>query len=472
MRTGIPQGSPLSSILYLFYNADLLEICERPGTNTSAIGFVDDANILAYGKSTEENCKTLESIHRQCEKWASRHGSLFAPTKYELIHLSRNPKRFNMAASINIASTEIEPKTDIRVLGLQIDTKLKWGPHVRKTQKKMVKQSMALTKISTSTWGATFTKARQVYSAVVRPVMTYGSTVWHMPKEVKKSKTSTSKLSVMQNNCLRTIAGAFKATPIPVLEAETYIAPIDVHLDTLQAQARHRLRAGGQSKVISSACSKIVNKLQGKAGRKRLQKPTPGELKHTWAKNLLIDAKIVQPPKAHPPWSDPSPAHLREVSVAALARQKQMQTIKARQLKVWNDSWSAYQNRVTEPSIAQSVPLSKKRLKIHTLLKKAESALTTQIRTGKIGLADFLYQRRVPAVTSPACPCGWHRQTPEHVIMFCRLIDNREQMFCAAGTNNYQQLTETSKTLKILTAWLMKTGLLTQFSLASTLLYN
>ena len=170
MRTGIPQGSPLLSILYLFYNADLLEICERPGTNTSAIGFVDDANILPYGKITEENCKTLESIHRQCEKWASRHGSLFAPTKYELIHLSRNPKRFNMAASINIASTEVEPKTDIRVLGLQIDTKLKWGPHVRKAQKKMVKQSMALTKISTSTWGATFTKARQVYSAVVRPV--------------------------------------------------------------------------------------------------------------------------------------------------------------------------------------------------------------------------------------------------------------------------------------------------------------
>ena len=349
VRTGIPQGSPLSSILYLFYNADLLEICDRPGKNTSAIGFVDDANILAYGKSTDENCKTLEAIHRQCETWASRHGSVFAPTKYELIHLSRNPKRFNMTASINIASTEIEPKTDIRVLGLQIDTKLKWGPHVRKTQEKMVKQSMALAKISTSTWGATFAKARQVYSAVVRPAMTYGSTVWHMPKEVKKSKTSTSKLSVMQNNCLRTIAVAFKATPISVLEAETFIAPIDTHLDMLQAQARHRLRAGGQLKIISSACNKIADKLRGKAGRKRLQKPTPGELKHIWAKSLLIDSKIVQAPKAHPPWFEVYPAWHREATVAATARHKQMQTIKARQMKVWNDSWCAYQNRVIEP---------------------------------------------------------------------------------------------------------------------------
>lgn len=49
----------------------------------------------------------------------------------------------------------------------------------------------------------------------------------------------------MQNKCLRTVTGAFKATPIPVLEAERFIAPIDVHLDQLQAKARYRLRAVG-----------------------------------------------------------------------------------------------------------------------------------------------------------------------------------------------------------------------------------
>ena len=291
-------------------------------------------------------------------------------------------------------------------------------------------------------------------------------------QKIKKSKTSTSKLSVRQNNCLRTIAGAFKATPISVLEAETFIALIDTHLDMLQAQARHRLRAGGQLKIISSACNKIADKLRGKAGRKRLQKPTQGELNHIWAKSLLIDSKIVQPLKAHPLWLEVYPAWHREATVAARARHKQMQTIRARQIKVWNDSWCVYQNRVIEPSIAESVPLSKKRLKIHTQLKKAESALITQIRTTKIGLADYLYKRRVLSVTSPACSCSWHRQTTEHVIMFCRLIDNREQIFRADDTSDYQQLTESSKTLKILTALLMKTGFLNRFSLASILLYN
>ena len=287
VRTGIPQGSPISPILYLFYNADLLEICERPGINTSALGFVDDVNVLAYGKSTEENCRILERIHRKCELWAARHGSVFAPDKYELIHLSRNPKKFDMSATIQIENNLIEPKTDIRVLGLQIDTKLKWGAHIRKTQEKMTSQSLALTKISTSTWGASFAKARQVYTAVVRPAMTYGSTVWHTPREIKKNKATTSKLSVMQDKCLRTVTGAFKATPVEVLEAETFIAPMELHLDNLQIKARYRLLAAGQAKLISKACNTIANKLRGKAGRKRTQHLTPGELKYEWASKML-----------------------------------------------------------------------------------------------------------------------------------------------------------------------------------------
>ena len=145
-----------------------------------------------------------------------------------------------MSATVTIDTQVIKLKPNIRVLGLQIDIKLKWGAHIQKIQKKMVNQSMALTKIFTSTWGATFVRARQVYTAVVHPAMTYGSSVWHTPKDVKKSY-STEKLAVLQNKCLQTIAGAFKATPILVLEAETFIAPIDIHLDQLQVKARYQL---------------------------------------------------------------------------------------------------------------------------------------------------------------------------------------------------------------------------------------
>ncbi len=53
---GIPQGSPMSPILFLFYNANLVEICNPPTLPASGTGFVDDVNALAFGKLTEENC--------------------------------------------------------------------------------------------------------------------------------------------------------------------------------------------------------------------------------------------------------------------------------------------------------------------------------------------------------------------------------------------------------------------------------
>jgi hypothetical protein len=61
IQTGIPQGSPLSPILYLFYNADLIEACKTE--NTEAVGYIDDASILAVGLTAQRNCKTLKAIH-------------------------------------------------------------------------------------------------------------------------------------------------------------------------------------------------------------------------------------------------------------------------------------------------------------------------------------------------------------------------------------------------------------------------
>lgn len=65
--------SSLAYISYLipfFYNADLLETCDRLGTSTSAPGFVvDDINVFAYGKEYgAKTYRTLAAVHtRKCE---------------------------------------------------------------------------------------------------------------------------------------------------------------------------------------------------------------------------------------------------------------------------------------------------------------------------------------------------------------------------------------------------------------------
>jgi hypothetical protein len=62
--TGIPQGSTLSPILFLLFSSTLLPTLEEGPT--TALGFVDDTNILTFGKTTEENCQRLEVAHTKC----------------------------------------------------------------------------------------------------------------------------------------------------------------------------------------------------------------------------------------------------------------------------------------------------------------------------------------------------------------------------------------------------------------------
>ncbi|PFH55041.1 hypothetical protein XA68_10937 [Ophiocordyceps unilateralis] len=68
------------------------------------------------------------------------------------------------------------------------------------------------------------------------------------------------------------------------------------------------------------------------------------------------------------------------------------------------------------------VNATKAALRPHEGLYKHESAALIQLRTGKIGLNEFLFQRGVPEVPSPLCRCGEGRETVSHIFLSCPLI--------------------------------------------------
>ncbi|KAI0998445.1 hypothetical protein K3495_g9750, partial [Podosphaera aphanis] len=153
-NTGIPQGSSLSPILFLFFVSTLLPMLQTP--STTAVGFVDDTNILTWSNSTEENCKKLEEQHGICEAWAKKHGVKFAPEKYQLMHFTRARKRHNLQATVDIQGHLTSPQSSLRILGIYLDPKLHWGAHVKKVQQKSHTQMQSISRLAQSTWGATF----------------------------------------------------------------------------------------------------------------------------------------------------------------------------------------------------------------------------------------------------------------------------------------------------------------------------
>lgn len=123
VSTGIPPGSTLSPILFLFFASTLL-----PQLNsglTLSVGFVDDTNILTFSRSTEENCRILERANQTCTNWAETHGATFAPDKYQLILFTPRLKKFNPQATIHIPGFQGGPSPAVRILGVHLDSRLK-----------------------------------------------------------------------------------------------------------------------------------------------------------------------------------------------------------------------------------------------------------------------------------------------------------------------------------------------------------
>ncbi len=69
MNVNISQDSLLSSILYLFYNVNLLKACDDIRLRISFTDFIDDVNILTYKKFMKRNCRVLNEIYDRCEQW-------------------------------------------------------------------------------------------------------------------------------------------------------------------------------------------------------------------------------------------------------------------------------------------------------------------------------------------------------------------------------------------------------------------
>lgn len=60
------QGSSLSLIVYIFYNADFIERYIKLILDITASGFIDDAAIMAIGNTAEDNLHTLKAVHDLC----------------------------------------------------------------------------------------------------------------------------------------------------------------------------------------------------------------------------------------------------------------------------------------------------------------------------------------------------------------------------------------------------------------------
>lgn len=452
--TGIPQGSPLSPILFLFFASTLLPMLRTE--SSSAVGFVDDTNILTWSNTTEENCRHLEQLHDKCMVWAKSHGVKFAPEKYQMMHFSRARKRHNLTAPMVIQTHIQKPQDSLRILGIQFDPKLNWDSHIKSINLKTAAHLQVMRRLTQSTWGANFQKSRLLYNALVRPALTYGSAVWseagpkgQIPERIVKPLRS------LQRKCLKLITGAYNSTSSRVLEHETSTLPIEIYLK--QRRIHH-----------AGSCEKRPAQQTLKYAMENIKLSACG-------RNMVRDKN-----------KRDDLAEWRKISEKEDNTRKQKEMLKIAAFQQWEQSWNQHAPKADVSHRAPADPetwhaatiitdntTGKVRIKftgtpfaIHQNLTRAQSSIATQIRSEHVGLNAYLYRRKVPGVDEPRCQCGYPSQNAKHMVMVCpQWAQGRGDVLRKARNRTYEAMMDSPEDVGRITKWIQAEGYIEQFRL-------
>lgn len=143
VNIGIPQGSPISPILFAFFTGPMLEIFKKKYLSQDgnqyiiqALSSVDDTYLLVTSRDWENKLRYLEQWHEKLIDWATPRGTLFDTSKYRIMHFRKPRDGTAFEGILDIPNLTFDNlireshEGGLGVLGVKLDHALSWKWHI------------------------------------------------------------------------------------------------------------------------------------------------------------------------------------------------------------------------------------------------------------------------------------------------------------------------------------------------------
>lgn len=263
VNAGVPQGSPLSPLLFNIFNNDI----PKP-RGCKLFVFADDAAVTRSQKNLSrsknnfgitELVKNLENGLNEIKKHYDGWKVTINPLKTEAILLTKSTRmlREQHEHKISFCGSLIEWKSSAKYLGVVLDNKLLFKQNIDINISKAKKVMATLYGMLKKNSGVHEFEKITLYRSYIRPILTYACPIFS-----HAAKTHLNKLQVLQNKCLRMVLNARYRTRISTLHRRSKIPTISSFISKLSksfyensAKSSNRLikSLGHRHKSISKA---------------------------------------------------------------------------------------------------------------------------------------------------------------------------------------------------------------------------
>ena len=237
---GTPQGGVLSPLLFnLVMDGLLMNLGRLRALHSQA--YADDVALLCTGIDALTIRDQVQAGARLVAEWADKCGLNINCNKSEAIMFTW--KRKWSYKPLKLKGTDLPLKTQVTYLGVTIDSKLSWLPHIEMRVTKATRCLAMCRRTVGKLWGLSPRVMYWVYTAMIRPMVSYAAPIW--VAGLSRS-TAVSRLNRLQRQACVLISSAFPSTPTAALEMLLGLPPLYLFLSGVAASGAYRLKQMGQ----------------------------------------------------------------------------------------------------------------------------------------------------------------------------------------------------------------------------------
>lgn len=216
---GLPQGSPLSPLLFNIFTQDLKNVI---GNNVKLLQYADDLVIYFSGQNLEYMIQKTQETLDHLADWSVANEMLISTEKTKSILFSKGFRNFP-PITFNIQGSRIEWVRSLRYLGMIFEYNLSWKLHIENCCVKANKAINVMKSVTRTWWGAHQNTLLIIYKGLVRPHLDFGCQAISFT-----SKYNCLKLDRVQYQALRVVLGCMRSTPTNALLAEAGELPLNL----------------------------------------------------------------------------------------------------------------------------------------------------------------------------------------------------------------------------------------------------